>query len=100
MEAKTKLIFFLVGLGVWLLMSLIAFLSMGADKRRAKKNQRRIRERTLFLWSILFGAVGGTLGMLTFRHKTKHWYFVLFFPLLALIQTALAVWGMVALLLK
>ena len=36
----------------------------------------------------LFGALGGTLGMYVFRHKTKHWYFKLFFPLMLLVQAA------------
>ena len=39
-----------------------------------------------FLLAALFGAFGGTLGMFAFRHKTKHWYFRIFFPLLMLLQ--------------
>jgi uncharacterized membrane protein YsdA (DUF1294 family) len=37
----------------------------------------------------LFGALGGTLGMRLFRHKTKHWYFKYGFPLLLVVQIAL-----------
>ena len=40
----------------------------------------------------LFGAFGGTLGMFAFRHKTKHWYFRLFFPLMLLLQAAILGW--------
>ena len=36
----------------------------------------------------LFGAFGGTLGMFVFRHKTKHWYFRVFFPLMMVLQAA------------
>lgn len=72
--------------------NLIAFAAMGADKRRAQAGKWRISERTLFLLAFLFGGVGGTAGMLIFRHKTKHWYFALFFPLLAIAETVLAVY--------
>ena len=67
-------------------MSAVLFLTMGADKSRAKSHGRRIPEARLFLLALLGGAVGGTLGMWVFRHKTQHWYFALFFPLLAAAQ--------------
>ena len=67
-------------------MSAVLFLTMGADKSRAKSHCRRIPEARLFLLALLGGAVGGTLGMWVFRHKTRHWYFAVFFPLLAAIQ--------------
>lgn len=74
------------------LMSLISFFSMGIDKRRAIKHKRRTPEKRLFLYAILFGATGGTLGMYTFHHKTMHWYFAVFFPLLAVIQLAACIY--------
>lgn len=46
-------------------------------------------EKVLFGLSILGGSVGMYLGMFTFRHKTKHWYFVIGIPLIILIQAAL-----------
>ena len=67
-------------------MSAAAFVAMGADKRLAQTHQRRIPEKHLFLLSILFGGIGGTIGMFFFHHKTKHWYFRIFFPLLAIVQ--------------
>ena len=67
-------------------MSAVLFLTMGADKARAKSHCRRIPEARLFLLALLGGAVGGTLGMWVFRHKTRHWYFAVFFPLLAAVQ--------------
>ncbi len=70
-------------------LNLASFLLMGNDKKRAKKGQRRIPEKTLFLSAALFGALGGTLGMYVFRHKIKHWYFKLFFPLMLLAQAAI-----------
>ena len=65
---------------------------MGIDKLCAKLNKRRIPEKVLFLFAILFGAIGGTIGMYSFRHKTKHWYFAVFFPALAILQFALLVY--------
>ncbi len=74
------------------LMSLITFCLMGVDKRRARKKRWRIPEKTLFLFAIFGGAIGGTLGMWGFHHKTKHWHFRFLFPLLALVQLAGLSW--------
>ena len=80
-------------LGLYLLLvNLAAFLVMGADKRRAKRGSWRISEKALFLPALLGGALGGVLGMRTFRHKTKHWYFRLGFPLLLVLQAVLLGW--------
>lgn len=66
-----------------------AFCMMGADKRRARKGKWRISERALFLPALLFGAAGGTAGMLAFRHKTKHKKFTVAFPLLTAAEIVL-----------
>ena len=79
---------------VIIIMNVIAFALMGLDKKRAKAGQWRIKEATLFLAAGLFGALGGTLGMFTFRHKTKHWYFKLGFPALLAVQVVLVVIGL------
>jgi len=80
-------------LGLYLLLvNLAAFLVMGADKRRAKRGSWRISEKALFLPALLGGALGGVLGMRTFRHKTKHWYFRFGFPLLLVLQAVLLGW--------
>lgn len=62
---------------------------MGVDKYRAIRRRWRIPEATLFILALVGGACGGTVWMYSFRHKTKHWYFAVFFPLLALAQLAL-----------
>lgn len=70
-------------------MNVLSFSLMGVDKRRAQQGRWRIRESTLFLSAALFGALGGTLGMRYFHHKTKHWYFRWGFPALLVVQAAL-----------
>ena len=43
---------------------------MGTDKLLAKLQKRRIPEKTLFALAVLGGALGGTVGMYSFHHKT------------------------------
>ena len=74
---------------IYAVMSVIGFALMGIDKNRAINHKWRIKEATLFLIALFGGGIGSTLGMFFFRHKTKHWYFRLFFPLFAAAQTAL-----------
>ena len=74
---------------VLIVMNLLAFALMGIDKMKAKSGAWRIPEKTLFLVTALFGALGGTLGMKVFRHKTKHWYFKWGFPALLAVQIVL-----------
>ena len=69
-----------------LITNLICFLLMRYDKQLARKGGRRIPERTLFISAGCFGAIGGTLAMYIFHHKTKHWDFKTFFPLMMLAQ--------------
>ncbi len=71
-----------------LIMNIAAFALMGMDKARAKAGKWRIPEKTLFLVTALFGGLGGTLGMLLFRHKTKRWYFRFGVPALLIVQAA------------
>ena len=70
--------------------NLLDFVLMGADKAKAKRGARRIPEATLLLFAILGGSVGGILGMLLFRHKTRHAAFALGLPVILLVQLALA----------
>lgn len=72
--------------GYLLLMSLVLFAFMGADKRRAKRRAWRVPERTLFWLAALGGGLGGVLGMLAFRHKTKHTSFCVGMPFLMLLN--------------
>lgn len=71
-----------------LLINLTGFFAMFLDKQKAKKGKWRIPEKTLFLFAFLGGSLGTTLGMHTFRHKTKHWYFKFGMPLILILQIA------------
>ncbi|MCD8346262.1 MAG: DUF1294 domain-containing protein [Oscillospiraceae bacterium] len=56
-------------------MSFVTFVMYGVDKRKAKKGQWRISEKTLLISGFVGGAAGALIGMKLFRHKTRHWYF-------------------------
>lgn len=75
----------------FLVINILLFVLMGIDKFNAKMGNRRIPEATLFAIAILGGGIGGTLGMYSFRHKTRHWYFAVFFPILAVADAVLIV---------
>ena len=53
-------------------LSLVLFIMMGHDKRRARRGGRRVPEKRLFALATLGGALGGWLGMYAFHHKTRH----------------------------
>lgn len=75
-----------------LVINVVGFLLMGIDKLRAKKQVWRVPEKTLFLIAVIGGSIGTNVGMYVFRHKTKHWYFVIGMPLILIAQIALIVW--------
>lgn len=69
--------------------NVIGLFYMWSDKRRARKHQYRIPEKVLFLFSALGGGIGTWAGMYLFRHKTRHWYFVLGMPLICITEYGL-----------
>ncbi|MDQ0270066.1 DUF1294 domain-containing protein [Cytobacillus purgationiresistens] len=72
-----------------IVINIIGFFIMRADKERARKNEYRISENTLWTIALLLGAIGMTAGMKQFRHKTKHSQFKYGLPLLSIIDLAL-----------
>ncbi|MGL4345913.1 MAG: DUF1294 domain-containing protein [Cellulosilyticaceae bacterium] len=76
----------------FVIINLVGFMVMGIDKRKAKKKQYRISEKTLFTVALLGGSLGTTWGMNHFRHKTKHWYFKFGMPSILIVQIAIVVW--------
>ncbi|MDN3018431.1 DUF1294 domain-containing protein [Paenibacillus sp. BSR1-1] len=73
----------------YFIMNIAGLVIMWEDKRRAKRHEYRIRERTLWLVALFGGAVGTTAGMQLYRHKTKHLNFKIGFPILAIIEVIL-----------
>lgn len=72
--------------GYVIIVNLIGFLLMGIDKRKAVKRAFRIPESTLFIVALIGGSLGSLLGMYTFRHKTRHWYFVWGMPAILILH--------------
>ena len=64
----------------YVILQVIGFFVMGADKKRARNGKWRIPERRLWEIAVLGGGLGLWLGMAHFRHKTKHLNFRLGFP--------------------
>lgn len=72
--------------------NLLGFILMGIDKRKAKKYQWRISEKTLWFITIVGGAIGTLFGMQIFHHKTKHRLFQTGVPFLVFLHLALALY--------
>ncbi|MBR3807381.1 MAG: DUF1294 domain-containing protein [Lachnospiraceae bacterium] len=75
----------------FVIMNIVGFAIMGIDKRKAIKRTFRIPEATLFIVALIGGSIGSILGMRVFRHKTRHWYFVIGMPAILILQIALLV---------
>ena len=69
--------------------NIAAFAMMGIDKKRARKHEWRIPEARLFTSALLGGGLGALTGMYFFKHKTKHWYFVVGMPLIMILNFAI-----------
>ena len=59
---------------------------MFIDKKKAKKGDYRISEKTIFITALLLGGVGVYIGMYKFRHKTKHLSFTIGIPICIIIN--------------
>lgn len=75
-----------------IILNLITFIIMFADKRRAIRHQWRIPEKTIFLFSFLGGSLGAILSMYLFRHKTKHLSFRILLPIFLIWNAIVAFW--------
>ena len=61
--------------------NLFTFLIYCWDKHKAVYSKWRIPEVILWFLAIIGGAYGAVMGMLLFRHKTKHVSFLIIVPL-------------------
>lgn len=76
----------------WLiLVNLVAFILYGADKSYARKNARRIPEKTLLFWAWIGGSVGAFLGMKVFHHKTLKPKFAITVPVLMVAECIICI---------
>lgn len=79
--------------GIYLaIVNIIGFIIMGIDKKRARKKAWRIPEATLFLIALIGGTIGSIIGMYTFHHKTRRWYFVYGMPAILLLHIVIIVY--------
>lgn len=75
--------FFLIYLFI---INLYGIISMYIDKKHAIKGKMRTPEAKLFSIAVLFGSLGIWIGMYLFRHKTKHFKFVILILFILIIQ--------------
>ena len=75
-----------------LILNALGFLFMLIDKKRAKKNEWRISESTLFGVALLGGSIGAIIGMYLFRHKTKKMQFIIGLPVIFILQIILVIY--------
>lgn len=76
-----------------ILINIITFFVYGNDKRRARREQWRIPERTLITLALLGGSAGALAGMYFFHHKTKKRRFRLGIPIILICQAALIIFS-------
>ena len=74
-----------------ILINLLGFVLYSVDKAKSKGKSRRIPERTLLWVARLGGGLGCWLGMMLFRHKTKHTRFMILVPLWTVLWAAAVV---------
>lgn len=85
---QTQEIFSDITLAYIMLVNGVGLILMGWDKFMAKLGKKRIPEKYLLGIAVIGGSLGTWLGMLVFRHKTRHARFSLGIPLIILIQGA------------
>jgi uncharacterized membrane protein YsdA (DUF1294 family) len=79
---------YLAWLAGWSIATVAAY---GIDKSQARRGGWRIPEAGLHGLALAGGAIGGWIGMLGFRHKTRHPAFIGTLVLASVLQAALGV---------
>lgn len=83
----------LIALTLYALMSVVSLVLYGLDKRAARNNTWRIKERTLHTIDLLGGWPGGLVAQRLFRHKRRKTRFMIVFWLS--VAPHAAIWGVV-----
>ena len=76
----------LIAIGVYLAMSAVTFTAFALDKRRARRGEWRIPEKTLLVMALCCGWPGAMVAMKLVRHKTKTRIFTLGVPAIAVLH--------------
>ena len=71
--------------------NLVAIIAIIIDKRAARRDSRRISEKSLLWVSVLGGSVAMLLTMRLSRHKTKHKKFMIGIPVIIVLQAVTAI---------
>ena len=91
LNERTYIIMKFFILGYLLAINIVAFITFGVDKYKAKNKKWRIPEATLITLCLLGGSVGGYLGMRIFHHKTKHPKFYIGVPVIFIMQITISI---------
>ena len=78
--------------GIYLLMSLVAFIAYAIDKSAAQAGRWRTKERTLHLIAIIGGWPGALLAQRVLRHKTSKPEFQLIYKVCIVVNIAGLIW--------
>lgn len=70
----------------FIIINVIEFIIMGLDKFLSIKKMYRIPEIVLLIIPFLGGSIGGILGMIIFKHKTKKIKFKLLFTIALIVN--------------
>ncbi len=73
----------------FIIVNVLAFGLCGIDKRRAKRQEWRVKERTFIFLITIGGAIGFYFGMIIFRHKTRKPLFRFGVPLMIITQVTI-----------
>lgn len=84
---------FLIIVGYFAILTAMAFVMMKVDKFQAQRRGQRIPEKNLWTVAIFGGGIGAYLGMMAFRHKTKHTNFRVGFLILAMLDILILIWS-------
>lgn len=71
-----------------ILINIISFFAMYSDKKKAQNGKflYRTSEKTLFTYALFLGSIGIYMGMYVFRHKTKHFKFIVGIPIMFILN--------------
>lgn len=64
-----------------IIINLAGYITMAADKKRAKDKSWRIPESVLLTIAFIGGSLGSVAGLLICHHKTRHLKFTILLPL-------------------